>query len=202
MPNAIEVLTQEHRDTEQMLKEIKQTRGEDADLLMTAAMELQAHLRIEEEVLYPFIRREVPEGDKLMQEAEKEHQEARTALEQVEMAAPGTDEFMQALETLEKGVKHHVGDEEEKVFPKLRETVDQQKLEQFGQELVQAKQRFMQGARVAGGSAGGGGGGAGGDGSVDDKTRAELYAEAKEIGIEGRSKMDKDELAQAVQRSQ
>jgi len=36
--------------------------------------------------------------------------------------------------------------------------------------------------------------------SGDEPTREELYAQAKKLGIEGRSKMDKDELKRAVQR--
>ena len=40
--------------------------------------------------------------------------------------------------------------------------------------------------------------GSGGSRDGDDRTRDELYAEAKRLGIEGRSKMNKRELARAV----
>ncbi|WP_414712386.1 DUF7218 family protein [Sphingomonas sp.] len=33
---------------------------------------------------------------------------------------------------------------------------------------------------------------------LDDRSKADLYDEAKEIGIEGRSKMTKDELVEAI----
>jgi hypothetical protein len=33
---------------------------------------------------------------------------------------------------------------------------------------------------------------------LENRTREELYDEAKDIGIEGRSKMDKDELIDAI----
>ena len=33
---------------------------------------------------------------------------------------------------------------------------------------------------------------------LDDRSKDELYDEAKEIGIEGRSDMDKDELVEAI----
>lgn len=33
---------------------------------------------------------------------------------------------------------------------------------------------------------------------LEDRTKADLYDEAKEIGIEGRSKMDKKELIDAI----
>ncbi|WP_404339165.1 Rho termination factor N-terminal domain-containing protein [Sphingomonas sp. MMS12-HWE2-04] len=35
-------------------------------------------------------------------------------------------------------------------------------------------------------------------GTLESRSKAELYDEAKEIGIEGRSKMDKDDLIDAI----
>jgi len=35
-------------------------------------------------------------------------------------------------------------------------------------------------------------------GKLEDRSKDQLYDEAKEIGIEGRSKMDKDELIDAI----
>ncbi len=37
-----------------------------------------------------------------------------------------------------------------------------------------------------------------GGGRLEERSKAELYDEAREIGIEGRSKMDKDALAKAI----
>ncbi|NLS26587.1 hypothetical protein S2M10_15710 [Sphingomonas sp. S2M10] len=39
-----------------------------------------------------------------------------------------------------------------------------------------------------------------GDGRLEDRTKADLYDEAREIGIEGRSKMDKDTLIEAIRK--
>lgn len=37
--------------------------------------------------------------------------------------------------------------------------------------------------------------------SLDDRSKDELYNRAKELGIEGRSKMNKDELVRAIRKS-
>ncbi|GAA0741062.1 Rho termination factor [Sphingomonas sp. ABOLD] len=39
-----------------------------------------------------------------------------------------------------------------------------------------------------------------GGGKLEDRSKAELYDEAREIGIEGRSKMDKDDLVKAIRK--
>lgn len=39
-----------------------------------------------------------------------------------------------------------------------------------------------------------------GGGRLEERSKAELYDEAKDIGIEGRSKMDKDELVKAIRK--
>ncbi|WP_333571897.1 DUF7218 family protein [Sphingomonas sp.] len=39
-----------------------------------------------------------------------------------------------------------------------------------------------------------------GGGKLEERTKAELYDEAREIGIEGRSKMDKDALVRAIRK--
>jgi iron-sulfur cluster repair protein YtfE (RIC family) len=187
MPNAIDLLMQEHRTAEQMMGQLKGTQGRNTELLTKAGTELRIHMKIEEDVLYPFIRENIPNGMDLMQEAEQEHREARDALAQVEQAA-GTPQFEQALAKLEEGVLHHVQEEETEVFPKLRQHVDAAKLEQFGNELEQEHKRLEEQGGASKDSA-----------PASEKTRDELYAEAKEIGIEGRSKMTKDELADAVE---
>lgn len=39
-----------------------------------------------------------------------------------------------------------------------------------------------------------------GGGKLEERSKAELYDEAKEIGIEGRSKMDKGDLVKAIRK--
>lgn len=184
MPNVIDVLMQQHREAEQMLTQLKGTGGEDVALLEHAGQDLRIHMKLEEELLYPFLRENIPNGKELMAEANKEHSEARDALGKCETTSGAP--FEQALQTLTEGVLHHVEEEEGEIFPKMREHVDQAKLEQFGQEVVTRYEALKA---------------EGFTGKTEGKARDELYAEAKEIGIEGRSTMTKDELAQAVEES-
>lgn len=186
MPNAIELLMQEHRQTEQLLQQLQGTRGEDTATLETVALELRMHLKLEEELLYPYLRQNLTNGGNLMTEANKEHEEAKEALAQVEQTA-GTEQFEQALQTLTEGILHHVQEEENEIFPKMQEEFDEAKLDDLGRQFQEGKQQLQA---------------EGWTGATEGATRDELYAEAKEIGIEGRSQMNKDELAQAVEQNQ
>lgn len=184
MPNVIDVLTQQHREAEQMLTELKGTGGENVALLETAGQDLRIHMKLEEELLYPFLRENIPNGKDLMAEANKEHSEARDAVEKCETSTGAA--FEAALQELTEGVLHHVEEEEGEIFPKMREHIDQAKLDQFGAQVLEQYQALKA---------------QGFTGKTEGKTRDELYAEAKEIGIEGRSQMSKDELQQEVEQN-
>ena len=80
----------------------------------------------------------------------------------------GQPGFGATVEMVKAGISHHVEEEENEAFPKLRET-----LGLVGVELA---------------------------GSVEP-TKEELYEKAQEAGVEGRSSMSKDELAEAVNES-
>ena len=184
MPNVIDVLMQQHREAEQMLTELKGTGGENVTLLETAGQDLRIHMKLEEELLYPFLRENIPNGKSLMAEANKEHAEAREAIQKCETSSGAA--FESALQELTEGVLHHVEEEEGEIFPKMREHVDQAKLEQFGQQVLDQYAALKA---------------EGFTGKTEGKTRDELYSEAKEVGIEGRSQMKKDELQKAVEQN-
>jgi hemerythrin superfamily protein len=100
---------------------------------------LNTHSRVEETVLYPFIRAEVPDGNAMMDEAEREHQEAKDAMAQLSALEPSDPAFEEAFRTLREAVEHHVQEEEGEVFPKLAQAANEEALAELGQKLAQAK---------------------------------------------------------------
>ncbi|MGH8932066.1 MAG: Rho termination factor N-terminal domain-containing protein [Egibacteraceae bacterium] len=70
-------------------------------------------------------------------------------------------------------------EEESELFPKKREAFGEERLQQLGEALAQAKQRHQ----------------------LDCKSKQELYEQAREQGVQGRSRMTKDELAEAIEPS-
>jgi hemerythrin-like domain-containing protein len=189
MPDPIAMLEEDHRRVEQLFEQYAD--GQDPMIAQQICTELKVHTTVEEQEIYPTVKSDVPEGKELEEEAEKEHEEVEALIKQVEQKGFDDPSVPELMLKIEEGVSHHVEEEETEMFPKMRDTLDQQTLDQLGQKAAQAKQRLL---RQEQGSAGGGQGS-----SVEGElTKEELYQKAKEQDIEGRSKMDKDELQQAV----
>ena len=138
--NAIDMLTEDHRQVKAMFQRFQGGETAQRDQLVHDIIHsLNTHNRVEETVLYPFIRAEVPDGDKLMNEAEQEHQEAKDAIAELSALDASDPAFEDAFRRLRESVEHHVEEEEGEVFPKLAQAAGEEGLADLGQKLAQAK---------------------------------------------------------------
>jgi hemerythrin superfamily protein len=176
--DAVSVLTKEHEKAKALFEQIESSSDADARqrLLTEVITALRAHTKIEEEILYPVVREQMKGGGKLFEEAMQEHQEAKKAMNELEAMSPDDPEWKDKFEILMHGVLHHAKEEETEMFPKLRETLSEQRLNELGEQL-EADER--------------------GD-LVVDLSKDELMDQAKASDIEGRSDMDKAELERAL----
>ena len=97
---------------------------------------LRLHMQIEEQEVYPIVQREVSEEE--AEEAEIEHGLVRVGLEELAQLVdePG---FGAAVAMITAGVRHHVKDEEKKVFPELKAKLDRDELAALGDRVVAMK---------------------------------------------------------------
>lgn len=179
MPDVLSMLESDHRRVEQLLEELVSSEPgpEREQLVSKLTTSLQLHMEFEEQALYPLLQR--IDGE-MEQEAEVEHTLARDGLSKLSelSATPG---FGAAVDMLKGGISHHVEDEEQEAFPKLRSEVDGAELEQLGAKLMQTK-------AAAGTLAE----------DLATATKDELMDMAKDAEIEGRSSMTADELRAAL----
>ncbi len=139
-PDAIQLLTTDHAEVEQMFVQAEAApAGETRDRLVEGIVrELSVHAAIEEQVLYPAMRTALPDGETLVQEAIEEHQQVKETLSAIERA--GTpDELDPLLVQLIGNVRHHVEEEETELFPKLRASFGSDELQEMGGKLAAAK---------------------------------------------------------------
>jgi hemerythrin superfamily protein len=141
--------------------------------------ELEVHTAIEEEVFYPEAEAVGGEAEELVKEGEQEHHVVDVLMEEISALDANDEAFVPKMTVLIENVEHHAEEEETELFPKLRETFGDDRLRAMGTKLQEAKQRHA-------------------SGDAGERTRDELYDAARQQDIPGRSKMSKDELAQAV----
>jgi hemerythrin-like domain-containing protein len=138
--DAITLLTTDHAEVEQMFRQIESLPEGEARSEAVAGVirELSVHAAVEEQVLYPAMRKALPDGDHLVQEAIEEHQAVKETLAAIERA-DSSSERDPHLVSLIGNVRHHVDEEETELFPKLRASITTSELQELGSKLASAK---------------------------------------------------------------
>lgn len=123
--DAIELLMDDHARVRELFKAFKETEDKEdpalVGLVTTACLELMVHSKLEEEIFYPAIR-QAAKGDlkDLLSEAEVEHETIDSLVENL-LGAPLEDEmFLAHFHVVMEYVEHHVQEEEDEMFPKVR----------------------------------------------------------------------------------
>jgi hemerythrin superfamily protein len=146
--DAIALLTADHREVKGLFQqyeklEEQEASSEDRQLLATQiCVLLTVHTRIEEEIFYPEARSSLGEKvSDLLDEAEVEHAGAKNLIRELkEMTA--TDELFDAkVKVLGESIDHHVGEEEEELFPAVRNS--SMDLEEVGMRMDARKRELM-----------------------------------------------------------
>lgn len=140
--NAITLLKSDHAAVQELFDKYEKTRSSDrkAALAEQICNELTVHTRIEEEIFYPAAREAIRDQD-LLDEATVEHASAKELIAQIEDGKPGDDLFDAKVKVLGEYVKHHVKEEQNELFPKVRKT--KLDLQALGERLQARKEELM-----------------------------------------------------------
>ncbi len=142
--DAVALLEQDHRDVEGFLDQFEQA-GENStkqELARQICLALTVHAEIEERLFYPTARKKADEELKeLLDEAEVEHASAKALIAEIEPMTPRDRLFAAKVKVLGEYVKHHVKEEENELFSKVRDTdID---LEALGKKLKELKMSLL-----------------------------------------------------------
>jgi hemerythrin superfamily protein len=146
--DAIELLRQDHRTVEDLFKQFEKLKDDDedaaAEVIEAACTELKIHDRIETEIFYPAVREQAEEEEvaDLLDEAEVEHDTVRELIEKLEGMEWEDEKLHAHFAVLTEYVKHHVKEEEQEMFPKVKKlkNVD---LEAIGAEMMERKAELI-----------------------------------------------------------
>jgi hemerythrin superfamily protein len=129
----------DHQRLSELIAQVRATRGDEQDeAIMRMCRLVFPHAFAEEAVLWPAIRRVLPEGDALTVEIEREHQEINEVITALERSRRGDADREALLERAITLLDHDVRDEEDELFPRLRDALDDHDLRRLGRswELV------------------------------------------------------------------
>jgi len=140
--DAIQLLRADHRKVQDLFDQFEKSRGDDrkAKLAQEICTELKVHAQIEEEIFYPAAREALKEQD-LIDEATVEHASAKELIAQIEQAQAGDELFDAKVTVLGEYIKHHVKEEHNELFPKLKKT--KLDLKALGEQLAERKEALM-----------------------------------------------------------
>lgn len=110
-------------------------------LVEQICQELSVHAQVEEELFYPAVK-EALEDHELVPEAVVEHATLKDLIAQVEGVEPDGEMFDARIKVLSEYVKHHVKEEQNEIFPKVKSSdLD---LAALGAQIAERKTELMQ----------------------------------------------------------
>ena len=144
--DVLDVIKKEHREVSAMLDEADKCEPGDAKLVELAhkiEQALSTHVKIEERLFYAKLRDRAEEDDELVDvyEAYTEHDVADHLLQLLRSGRKPDEKFKAEMQVLGESVKHHVKEEESKVFKVAREVIDAEERESIGDQWANARKR-------------------------------------------------------------
>ena len=141
--DAIVILKDDHKQIRKVFKDFEAA-GDNADVrkgrLVDRMIELLTqHTYIENEVMYPRVRELLPELEDDVLESYEEHHVADVLVMELSGMKPDHERFDAKTTVLMENVTHHMDEEEQDWFPKVRDGLSRKVLQEIGSEMEEAR---------------------------------------------------------------
>jgi hemerythrin superfamily protein len=124
---------EDHEQLDRLLHELDGTTGRDQERVLRRIDRLVfSHAFAEETVLWPVIRRVLPDGEALTLQVEEEHQEVNELVSELETLGHDDPRRTERLTRLVQVLREDVRDEEDVLFPRLQEALGPAALRRLG----------------------------------------------------------------------
>jgi hypothetical protein len=140
--DATALLRADHKHVSALFEayEASRSNARKKQLVAEICTELTVHAEIEEEIFYPAVKMALKDKV-LVPEATVEHASLKSLIAQIEGVEPDGEMFDAKVKVLSEFVKHHVKEEQTKMFPEAKATsLD---LVALGAELAARKQALL-----------------------------------------------------------
>lgn len=141
MTDVIELLEHDHREVEQMFADYEQagSKEEKETLRDRIIIELVRHSEAEEQAVYPLIRKNIDNGDQIIEHEIDEHSKAERIMKALDTMSADDPQFGVLMQQLMASIKEHVAEEENDVFPQFRTKVSPEELQKLGSTVEALK---------------------------------------------------------------
>ena len=143
--DAIVLLKNDHKEIKKLFTQFQKagdgaekTKGKLVDKIIEL---LTVHTYIENEVMYPRVRELLPELEEDVLESYEEHHVADVLVVELSMMKPGDERFDAKTTVLIENVLHHIEEEEDEWFPKVRKGLGRKQLQDIGAEMEKARKK-------------------------------------------------------------
>jgi hemerythrin-like domain-containing protein len=142
--DAIVILRDDHKEIRALFREFEKsttTKSRKGTIVKKVIELLTVHTYIENEVMYPQVRRLLPDLEDDVLESYEEHHVADVLVMELAALKPGDERFEAKTTVLIENVRHHMDEDEQDWFPKVREGLSRSQLRELGEQLLAAKKR-------------------------------------------------------------
>src|SRR5215204_460071 len=143
--DAIVLLKKDHQEVRKLFRDFQKA-GEDATATKSRLADqiieaLTVHTYIENEVMYPRVRELLPELEDDVLESYEEHHVADVLVMELAAMKPDAERFDAKTTVLIENVRHHIEEEEQEWFPKVRQGLGRKTLQEIGAAMEEAKRK-------------------------------------------------------------
>ncbi|HYN65401.1 MAG TPA: hemerythrin domain-containing protein [Ornithinibacter sp.] len=140
--DAIVMLKEDHKEVRALFREFQKastTPARKGKLVEKIIELLTVHTYIENEVMYPQVRALLPDLEDDVLESYEEHHVADLLVMELVPMTWKDERFVAKATVLIENVDHHIDEEEQDWFPKVREGLTRTQLRDIGAQLAEAK---------------------------------------------------------------
>ncbi|MEU8025795.1 MULTISPECIES: hemerythrin domain-containing protein [Micromonospora] len=138
--DAIVVLKEDHKEMRRLFRAFQDAQDGPASqrqkLVGQILEALTVHTYLENEVMYPEVRKLLPDLEDDILESYEEHHVADLLCAELATMDADDDHFNAKTTVLIENVEHHVEEEEQEWFPKVREALGRRQLQEIGERML------------------------------------------------------------------
>jgi hemerythrin-like domain-containing protein len=135
MSTFISLLKEQHKEAKKLFDEALASDPVDREKAKLVCKKLSLHMELEEKYLYP-VTEKLEDTKEDAKEAELEHAEAKKAIKDIIADKLDDTELKVKLELLSLEIEHHVKEEENEFFPKIRKDIPKEQQDEIKNQMI------------------------------------------------------------------